>query len=74
MYIYVIYVHLSLYPLLQRCTTGDKDGDECLYLNEKQKTELYYKKNKDGAIIMIAAVDYKKVRVINMSCNAPTSE
>ena len=42
---------------------NDEDGKEDLYRNGKDMTDIYIKKNKEGAIVLISDIDYKTVSV-----------
>ena len=45
--------------------TDDEDGDNNIYLDDSTQTQLLYRRDKTtGAIVLITAIDYRKVRTI----------
>ena len=55
--------HSSACIMFQHYTMNDEDGKEDLYRNGKDMTDIYIKKNKEGAIVLISDIDYKTVSV-----------
>ena len=48
----------------------DSDGVEDIYLNDEQKTQLFVKKDRNGAIVLIADIDYRTVSMIKHNENS----